>query len=97
MAGKERLGTMRIKKGYLLRTIADTNIVVPVSERVIEFKGMITLNDVSANLWRFLEEEREYDEIVDFMVSEYEIDRETAGKDLDVLLAHMESSGVLEV
>jgi hypothetical protein len=92
----ERVFRMRIKDGYLLRTIADTNIVVPVSERVIEFKGMITLNDVSANVWRFLEKDREHDEIVDFLINEYDIDRETAEKDLDDLLAHMEVSGVLQ-
>ncbi|MCL2252964.1 MAG: PqqD family protein [Lachnospiraceae bacterium] len=86
---------MKIKDGYLLRTIADTNIVVPVSERVIEFKGMITLNDVSADIWRFLETDREYDEVIDYMISEYNIDRDTASKDLKALLKHMEDSGVL--
>jgi hypothetical protein len=96
VAGKERIGQMKIKNGYLLRKIADTNIVVPVSERVIEFKGMITLNDVSAKIWGFLESEREYEEIIDFLVSEYNISRETADNDLKKLLAHMEDSGVLE-
>ncbi|MDR0326554.1 MAG: PqqD family protein [Oscillospiraceae bacterium] len=87
---------MKIKEGYLLRTIADTNIIVPVSERVIEFKGMIALNDVSAEIWRFLETEREYSEIVDFMVSSYDIEKEAAEKDLDALLKQMNDSGVLE-
>jgi len=86
---------MKIKDGYLLRTIADTNIVVPVSERVIEFKGMITLNDVSADIWRFLETEREYDEIVGYMMAEYGINKETAEEDLSGLLAQMEKSGLL--
>lgn len=86
---------MKIKDGYLLRTIADTNIVVPVSERVIEFKGMITLNDVSADIWRFLETEREYDEVVDYMMTEYGISKETATEDFSALLAQMEQSGVL--
>lgn len=81
----------------MLRTIADTNIVVPVAERVIDFKGMITLNDVSANIWRYLEEEHGYDEVIDFMVSEYNIDKETADQDLKVLLKNMEENGVLDL
>ncbi|MCL2717728.1 MAG: PqqD family protein [Lachnospiraceae bacterium] len=87
---------MKIKNGYLLRTIADTNIVVPVSERVIEFKGMITLNDVSADIWRFLETEREFEEVVTYMIAEYSIDKEVAKRDLKVLLSQMKENGILE-
>jgi len=87
---------MKIKSGYLLRTIADTNIVVPISERVIEFKGLITLNDVSADIWRFLETDKSFDEIVTYMTNEYGIDKETAEKDLTVLLQKMEDNGLLE-
>jgi len=86
---------MKIKEGYLLRTIADTNIVVPISERVIEFKGMITLNDVSADIWRFLEVERTYEEVVDHMVAEYGIEQKIAEEDLKALLSQMEQSGVV--
>ena len=86
---------MKIKDGYLLRTIADTHIVVPVAERVIEFKGMMILNDVSANIWEFMADDREYDDILAFILSTYEVDRETAQKDLDALLKRMEESGVL--
>ncbi len=31
---------MKIKEGYLVREIANCYIVVPVGERVIEFKGL---------------------------------------------------------
>ena len=87
---------MKIKEGYILRTIADTHIVVPVAERVIDFKGMITLNDVSAMLWDFMQVDRGYDDILEHILSTYEIDRETAANDLDELLDQMESGGVLE-
>ena len=33
------------KDGYLVREIADSYVVVPVGERVIDFKGIMTLND----------------------------------------------------
>jgi len=87
---------MKIKEGYLLRTIADTNIVVPVAERVIDFKGMIVLNDSTAAIWRFMEKGREYGEIVDYMISTYDIDKETAQKDLNAWLKQMEDRGILD-
>jgi len=87
---------MKIKSGYLLRTIADTNIVVPISERVIEFKGLITLNDVSADIWRFLETDKSFSDIVTYMTNEYNIDKQTAEIDLKILLKQMEDNGLLE-
>jgi len=90
---------MKIKSGYLLRTVAGTHIVVPIAERVIEFKGMMTLNEVAATVWQFMKSEDrdyEYREILEFILSEFDIDRETAEKDLKKLLEQMESSGVIE-
>jgi len=87
---------MKIRDGFILRTIADTHIVVPVADRVIEFKGMITLNDVSVEIWNFLQIDRSYDDVLEYMLSIYEIDRETATNDLNELLDQMENGGVLE-
>ena len=39
---------MKIKDGFILRTVADSCIVVPVGERSIDFSGVITLNEVGA-------------------------------------------------
>jgi len=86
---------MKIKDGYLLRTIAGTHIVVPVAERVIEFKGMMVLNDISAKIWEFLSDDRSYDEIVSHVLSIYETDEATVKKDLDDLLKKMDENGVL--
>jgi len=88
---------MKIKDGFIQRTIGDTNIIVPVAEMVIEFKGMITLNNISADIWNFLSVDKSYDEVLEHILSSYDIDRDTAKSDLDRLLNHMESSGVLEI
>ena len=87
---------MKIKDGYLLREIADTYIVVPIAERVAEFKGMMTLNAVAAEVWGFLKTDRSYEEILGHVLSVYDIDEKTADEDLKKLLKQMESSGVLE-
>jgi len=86
---------MKIKEGYLLRKIADTHIVVPTEGRVIEFKGMMVLNSVSAKIWEFMTVDRKYDEIINFVLSTYEIDHQTASRDLNVLLEKMKDNGVL--
>ena len=87
---------MKIKSGFLLREIADTYIVVPIAERVIEFKGMMVLNDVSASVWSFLSDHKSYEEILTHILDTFEIDRQTAVSDLNNLIEQMEASGVLE-
>ena len=87
---------MKIKEGFLLREIAGTHIVVPIGERVIDFKGMMILNDVSADVWVFMGEHRSYKDILDYILDTYEVDKHTAEGDLNNLIEQMEESGVLE-
>lgn len=87
---------MRIKKGFLVREIAGCNIVVPVGERVIDFKGIMTLNDTGSFIWKCLSEDIAYDQLLSLILEEYEIDEATARADLDELLNTARESGILE-
>lgn len=87
---------MKIKEGYLIREIAGCNIVVPVGERVIEFKGIMTLNDTGSFIWRCILSDITYDQLLSEILDEYEIDEETARADLDEFLGCARESGVLE-
>ena len=87
---------MKIKDGFVLRTIAGTTIVVPVGERVSDFNDMLTLNDISVKIWEYLHEDRTFDELLDYITSVYDIDEEHAANDLKNLLTKMVSCGVLE-
>lgn len=74
---------MKIKDGYLLRQVAGSNIVVPVGEGSIDFSGVITLNEVGAFIWQILEKGADKQEILDKMLAEYDVSKETAEKDID--------------
>ncbi|AFV05158.1 MULTISPECIES: PqqD family peptide modification chaperone [Dehalobacter] len=87
---------MKIKEGYLVREIADCYIVVPVGERVIEFKGIMTLNDTGNFIWRCLTEDISYNQLLTSILDEYEIDEVTAKADLDDFIQSARESGVLE-
>jgi hypothetical protein len=87
---------MKIKEGFLLREIAECYIVVPVGSRVIDFKGLMTLNNSGYFIWNHLIEENTYDNLLDSILQEYEVDEETAKKDLDEFLDKAWESGVLE-
>jgi len=86
---------MKIKKGYALRSIAGENIVVPVGSKNIDFKGMITLNDSGAFLWRLLETEKTQEELLSAMLQEYDIDESAAEEDLKEFIDMLNNAGIL--
>lgn len=73
---------MKIKSGFMVREIAGQWIVVPIGSRVVEFNGIMTLSESGAILWKRLSEGAEIDELVTAILSEYEIDEETARNDI---------------
>jgi len=87
---------MKIKDGFLLREIVGTNVVIPTGERVIEFNGMITLNDVGAFIWSQLQNECTFNELLTSILDRYDVDADTAKTDLEELLTLIRKNGALE-
>ncbi|SDO61506.1 PqqD family protein [Eubacterium maltosivorans] len=87
---------MKIKEGFMLRQIADEYVVVPIGETVLDFNGMINLTESAGFLWQCLEAERTKDELVGCLQAEYEVDAETAEKDIDEFLKKLKENGFLE-
>ncbi len=73
---------MKIKDGFILREVAGSYLVVAVGNAVKEFGGIVNLNETGAFLWRLLEKSSTEPEMVDALLNEYEVDRETAEKDV---------------
>ena len=87
---------MKIKEGFLLRTVADSNIVVPIGERSIDFSGVITLNEVGAFLWKILEQPADKAALLEKLTAEYDVDSETASKDIDAFLTKLREADLLD-
>jgi len=70
---------MKIKGDFLLREIVGESIVVPLGNNVVSVNGIITLTESAVILWRKLENGVDgIDELVDALLDEYDVDRETA-------------------
>ena len=46
---------MKVKKDFILRKVSDSYIVVPVGEAVVDFSGMVNLNESGACLFEALQ------------------------------------------
>lgn len=87
---------MKIKSGFAKRKIADSNIVVPVGKATNDFNGMITLNESGSFFWDCLTSETSVDEVVKKVTSEYDIDENTARKDIENFIDMLRNNNLLE-
>ena len=87
---------MKIKKGFAKRNIAGSNIVVPVGNTTYEFNGMITLNDSGAFFWDCFTNDITIDEAVTMVTGEYDVDADTARRDIEKFVALLEENDLIE-
>ena len=86
---------MKIRDGFILKSVAGKNIVVSVGAEV-NFNGMLTLNDTGVFFWELLQSEITKEEMLKKITAEYDIDEETASRDIDSFTEKLRSSGILE-
>ena len=54
---------MKIKDGFVLRSVMGNNVVIAVGEASKSFRGMVQLNESAAEIWKHIENGRSRDEI----------------------------------
>ena len=87
---------MKINENFVLRQIADTWVVLPLGDATLDFNGMITLNETGSYLWSVLEGGCDQSQLVDALLSEYEVSREQAEADVEEFLGKLRNIDCLE-
>lgn len=87
---------MRIKDGFILRSIADEWVVVPTGERALRTQGAMILNDVAAFIWRQLQSSVQYETVLSAILNDYDIGRDDAKQDLDTFLRRLSEMDALD-
>ncbi|MDY4968903.1 MAG: PqqD family protein [Lachnospiraceae bacterium] len=88
---------MKIKGEFILREVAGETLLVPVGETALKFNGMITLNRVSAVIWKALSEQASYDEILGKILDRFDVESDAARRDLDEFLEQMKAADLLDI
>ena len=73
---------MKIKDGFILRTVGGNHIVVPVGAQTVDFRGIITLNETGVVLWNALQEDCTEEQLTQALLAEYEVTAEVAAADV---------------
>lgn len=86
---------MKVNREFVLREIAGDYIIIPTGKTVLEFNGLITVNEVGVSLWKMLQEEVTFDDLVEGILKEYDVDEEIAREDIREFLDRIIESGIL--
>jgi sensor domain CHASE-containing protein len=86
---------MKIKEGFVLKSVAGEHIVVPVGNKAIDFNGLITLNKSGKLLFESLKEEKTLEDLVNILLTHYEIDELTASNDVVSFVDILKSKDII--
>ncbi len=86
---------MKIAEGYMLKSIADTYVVVPIGNRSVDFSSIISVNETGAFIWKQLESDTTPEEILKNMLAEYDVSEAEAKADIDAFIEKLAGAELL--
>ena len=86
---------MEVKKQMVLREIAGDYALIPVGDTVIENNGLFSLSETGARIWELLPQADGAEQLVDALLEEYDVDRETLSRDVDEFLEQLRQMEIL--
>lgn len=86
---------MRLIEDHILRNVNGNVVLIPLSERETDFKGMIVLNHTGEFVCRMLQQETDRDCLVAGLAQEYETKPELVEDDVDAFLSELDSCHML--
>ena len=86
---------MHVDKGFIMREIAGDYVIIPTGKTVLSFNGLITVNEVGVSIWNMLQEEVTFEEIVEGILGEYDVEEAVAREDIKEFLGKLTKSQIL--
>lgn len=86
---------MKINGEFIKRNVAGETIYVPVGSTALNFNGICSGNEVANLIFDMLLKDSEKNEIIDLIVSEYDVDRQTAENDFDEIIKKLDEQNLL--
>lgn len=87
---------MKIKEGFILKDVAGSKIVIATGEQRMNFNGVITFNEVGADVFNLLDGNNSVEDIVAKVSSDYNAPREVVKADVEKLIEKMKKHNLIE-
>lgn len=86
---------MEIKRKVVLREVAGETMLIPVGDTSSEYNGIFTLSPSAATAFKAFQSGKSEEEALNDILSEFDIDKETAKADLDEFVDSLKEFGIL--
>ena len=87
---------MKVKEGFILKKMGTQAVVIAIGSASKIFNGMVKLNETGELMWEKLTKGATREELIDTVLETYEIDEETAAKDVDRFIETLKKPGIIE-
>jgi hypothetical protein len=88
---------MKIKKDYVIKTIGEDIVVVPVKDEAVRFNGIITLNKTGQFLFQSLQNyDLSQEALLSIVLDKYDVDEKQAKKDIHQFLSKCRKHGLID-
>lgn len=90
--------SIKLTQGLRLRKMGRRFMIVRAAEESVDLAEVIVLNETAAFVWKKASEVSEFDEnqAVEWLLEEYDVDRETAAADVRGTIAQWKEYGIVE-
>ena len=86
---------MRVRDNFILRTIAQEQLLIPTGEAALSVKGLIALSESGSFLYQKLQNECTREDLISALTQEYDVPASVAGEDIDTFLDQMRQLNML--
>lgn len=87
---------MKLKYKFVVRNVAGQSVALSVGEENTKFNGMIKLNEVGEFIFKLLENDISFDEIISKITSEYDVCEDDAKKSVESYLQILRNNQLIE-
>ena len=87
---------MRRNDEFILKSIAGMTVLVPVGLKSFDVNGIIKLNETAKFLWDHSTGDFTAETLINDLMQEYKIDRETAAESVEIYIDKMKEVGSIE-
>lgn len=88
---------MQIVNGFCIRKILDETVAVPIQEAAHRLSGLVSMNETGEFLFQLLQSKQTKESLVEALLENYEIDKETATADVESFVKILQENNLLEV
>lgn len=87
---------MKRNDEFILKSIAGMTVLVPFGLKLFDVNGIIKLNETAKFLWDHSTDDFTAETLINDLMKEYKIDRETAAESVDIYIDKMKEVGSIE-